>query len=326
MKQKKEEESKEEDIIAKLNEKAGSRIAYYSSSDETVKVDVIPTGIMPLDFATGIGGFPRGRITDIFGLPSAGKSTICFGAIANAQRMGLKCALIDAEYSYRPEYAAQFGIDIDKLIIVAPDTLEEAGDAIETLIRGGMGLIVIDSVSGLVPRALAEADHGKSPMAMQARGMSQMLIKIISPLSKKNCALVCINQMRINLMSMHPGDKYTVTGGWALKFYSSIRIEIKRLKAIMKGEKQLGYSVGFTIKKNKLARPGGQCEVPYLFDEGFSKEGDLVAMGIAGGIIKQEGAWFVIGEEKYHGKEKAALAIESDLPLKKRIISVLIPQ
>lgn len=314
------------DIVSELNTKFGAKIAYYSDDNSTEKIDVIPTSILPLDFALGIGGIPRGRITDIYGLPSVGKSTVSFSIIAQAQKMGLECALIDAEYSYRPEYASKFGIDTEKLLIIQPDTLEQAGEAIEALIRAKMGLIVVDSVSSLIPRALAEAEHGKSPMALQARGMSQMLLKIIAPLSKFNTALICINQMRINIMAMHPGEKYTVTGGYALKFYSSIRLEIKKLKGIMKGENLVGYQVGFTVKKNKLARPGGECVVPYMLEEGFLKDGDLVQMGIDGGVIEQAGAWFTMKGERYQGKEKVAQAIEADATLKKEIISLLFPQ
>lgn len=319
-------QDQEIDIVAALNTKAGSRVAYYSGSDNTEKVDIIPTGILPLDFALGIGGIPRGRITDIYGLPSVGKSTICFNIIAQAQKKGLKCALVDAEYSYQPERAESCGVDTKNLVIIAPDCLEEAGEAIETLIRAKYGLIVVDSVSSLVPRALVEAEHGKSPMAMQARGMAQMLLKIIAPLSKNNTALVCINQMRVNIMAMHPGEKYTITGGFALKFYSSIRIEIKSLKGIMQKDNFIGRTIGFLVKKNKLARPGGECEVPYMFDSGFSKEGDLVQMAIDAGLIEQKGAWFVLDGQQYQGKEKVALALEGDKSLKAKILSALFPQ
>lgn len=315
-----------DELVKKLNLTAGKKIAFLGEDDSIEKVEVIPTGILPLDFALGIGGIPLGRITNIYGLQSVGKSTICYTIIARAQEMGIECAIVDAEYSYQPEYAEKFGVNTEKLLVIQPDCLEEGFEAIEAVIRGGYGLILVDSISSMVPRALAEAEHGKSPMAMQARGISQGLIKLISPLSKNKCALVAISQLRINIMAMHPGDKYTVTGGFALKFYSSIIIEMKRLKAIMaKGDAHVGYQVGFTIKKNKLARPGGECEVPYMLDEGFSKDGDLVQMAVDRGIIEQKGAWFVLKGEQYQGKEKTSAAIDADPSLKAEIIGLLFP-
>lgn len=321
--------TKKTDLVAVLNEKAGKKIAFQGVDDDIEDVDVIPTGIKPLDYALGIGGIPRGRITDIYGLPSVGKSTICFTLMAQAQKLGLPVAFIDAEYSYTPEYARSFGIETDKVLVIQPDCLEEAAEAIEAIIRAKYGLIVVDSISALVPRALAEADHGKAPMAMQARGIAQMLQKIIAPLSKNNCALVTINQMRINLMAMHPGDKYSITGGFALKFYSSIRMEIKRMKAIMKSEELLGYVVSFKMVKNKLGRPGRVAETPLLFGKGYETEGDLIEMGVGAGIIKQEGAYYIIDElsgKKYHGKEKATLALEGDPELKATLVKALFPQ
>lgn len=316
------------DIADELNEKSGKTIAFYGNDRRVEKVDVIPTGIMPLDFALGTGGIPRGRITDIYGLPSVGKSTICFTLMAQAHKLGLECALVDAEYSYYPEYVKSFGVDTDKLLVIQPDCFEEAAEAIEAMVRNKTGLIVIDSVSSLVPRPEAEAEHGKAPMAIQARLMSQMLRKIVSPVSKNNTALVCINQMRVNMMSTNPYDKYTVTGGWALKFYSSVRIEVKKLTAIMgkKGEEQLGYNTGFTIKKNKLARPGLSCEIPYLFGEGFNADGDIVEMAVKKGLITQQGAWYVMGEKKWQGKAKAESEINSDPALRDELISVLFPR
>lgn len=316
---------KEVDLVAELNLKSGKKIAFIGADNDIQEVDVIPTGILPLDFVLGIGGIPRGRITDIYGLPSVGKSSVCFTLIAQAQKKGLKCALVDAEYSYSPEYVRSFGVNTDTLLIIQGDCLEENADAIEATVRSGYGLVIIDSVSSLIPKALAEADHGKAPMAMQARGISSMLQKIVAPVAKNKTAVVCINQMRINIMAMHPGDKWTVTGGWALKFYSSIRIEMKKLKAILKKDTPIGYITGFKVVKNKLARPGLACEVPYLFDVGFVKDGDIVQMSVDKGLIEQQGAWFILEGEKYHGKDKVAAALEADLSLKMRLTSFLFP-
>lgn len=310
-----------EKIIAKLNKDAGIDVAV--SGDTTEEVDVIPTGIQKLDMALGVGGFPRGRITDIYGLPSVGKSTICYTAIAEAQRHGITCALIDAENSFTQDFPQKLGVDLSKLIVINPPSLEHAGDAIESLIESGVGLIVVDSTATLVPRALAEAGMDKAPMAAQARGISQMLLKLVHPLKKHNTALVFISQMRVNMMAFGLADKYVQSGGYALKFYSTIRIEMKRLKAIMKGSEHIGYTVKFTAKKNKLSKPGIDCEVEYYFDGGFSREGDYIEMGLKSGVVEQQGAWFIVNGEKYHGKEKAALAIESDPSLREKIIDSL---
>lgn len=319
--------AKDKNLVEVLNEKAGKKIAFQGVDDEVEEVEVIPTGIMPLDFIIGAGGIPRGGVTDIYGLPSVGKSTLSFTLIAQAQKQGLLCALIDAEYSYSPEYVRTFGVDTSKLLVIQPDCLEEAAEAIEAIIRSKYGLIVVDSISALVPRALAEAEHGKAPMAMQARGISSMFQKIVAPLKKNKTALVCINQMRVNIMAMHAGDKYTVTGGFAIKFYSLLRIEIKRMKAIMRKDELVGYVIGFKIVKNKIGRPGLTAETEYLFGEGFKTEGDLVEMAVEAGLITKEGtAHYIIGDKKIHGKERTAAYIEENQELKSKIITSIFPQ
>lgn len=315
-----------DEMIRSLNSKLSKKIVFQG---EYPKIEVIPTGIAHLDYILGTGGIPRGRITDIYGLESVGKSTVCYSLIAEAQKKGLTCAVVESEYAFIPEYAEKYGVDTKSLIMVKPDCLEEAGDVISELIQNDIGLIIVDSVSGLVPRALAEADHGKSPMALQARGMSQMLIKILAPLHKHNTALVTINQLRINIMAMHPGDKYTTTGGRALKFYSSVRIEMKRRKAIMLAgtstNKLLGYVVNFAIKKNKMARPSLSCEVEYRFGKGFDKDGDLAQIALEAGILEQAGAWYVMGEQKWQGKEKTNEAIKATPALRKKILKIIYP-
>lgn len=318
--------AKNKDLVSGLNEKAGKKIAFLGVDDTIDEVEVIPTGIMPLDYIIGAGGIPRGRITDLYGLPSAGKSSLCFTLIAQAQKMGLVCAFVDAEYSYSPEYVRSFGVDTDKLLVIQPDCMEEAGEAIEAIVRDKYGLIVVDSISALVPRAIAEADYGKPPMAHHARGVAQMMMRLVAPVKKNNTALVCINQMRVNIMSAHPGDKYTVTGGFALKFYASLRIEIRRLKALVRKEETIGYITCFKIVKNKLGRPGLSCQTTYLFGEGYQTEGDLVEMALGAGIIEQAGAFYTIGDKKYQGKEKASAAIDADPILKEKIITTLFPQ
>lgn len=327
MKNKNKQENENNQLAEALNKSAGKRIAFLGDDDSIEKVEVIPTGILPLDFAIGIGGIPKGKITNIYGRESVGKSTICYTLIAKAQEQGIQCALVDGEFSFQPAYAQKFGVNTKNLLIIQADCQEEGFEAIETVIRNGYGLVVVDSISSMVPRALAEAEHGKSPMAMQARGISQGLIKILPPLAKNNCAVVMISQMRVNLMAMHHGDKYTVTGGFALKFYSSLIIEMKRLQAITDAKKTLlGSLVGFTVKKNKLARPGGKCEVPYLFDTGFEEEGDLIQMAIEKGLIVQEGAWFTLNGERFHGKEKVALSFVEHPDWKQALKEHLFPE
>lgn len=309
------------EIIKILNKNAGEPIASIGDASETV--DIIPTGITPLDFSLRIGGFPRGRIIDIYGMPSVGKSTICYTLIANAQKMGITCAIIDAENSFTKEYAHDFGINTSNLIVIAPNTLEQGAESIETLSKEGVGLIIIDSISTLIPRNIAEAEHGKPTMGSQARGISAMLLKLVKILKDNNTCLVCINQMRVNMMATGYTDRYTVTGGNALKFYSTIRIEMKRRSSIeVKGE-QIGYTILFKITKNKLARPNIECEIPYLYDKGFDKSGDLVQMSIDKGIFTQSGAWVFYGEQKWQGKEKANETINSDPSFREKLISML---
>lgn len=316
---------KKHDFLKKINEK--SKIAFYGNDESVEKVDVIPTGILPLDISLGIGGIPRGRVTDISGMPSVGKSTFCFLIIAQAQKQGIDCALIDAEYSYRPEYVEQFGVDPSKLIIIQPDCFEEGAEALEELVRSKIGLVVIDSLSSLVPRAEAEAEHGKSPMAIQARLVSQMLRKLISPIAKNNTAVVFINQLRINLMAINPYDKYTVTGGMALRFYSSIRLQIKRSKALMKGSEAIGYLLIFKITKNKLARLSDDCIIDYLFDGGFQKDGNIVDIAIKKGVLRREGNTIFHGEEKLEvGKEKTEQFLRDNPKIREKVISELLPQ
>lgn len=312
-------------VMAKINKDVGEDIAYLG--DEKDDVEVIPSGILPLDFALGCGGFPRGRVTDVFGHESVGKSSICYVLIASAQKMGISCGLLDAENSFMPDYAEFHGVDSSKLLVVSPDCFEDGAEAVEAMVKGGIGLIVIDSVSSMVPRPEAEAEHGKAPMAIQARLMSQMLRKLVAPIAKHNTALVCINQMRANLMSTHAGDRYTVTGGFALKFYASIRLKVARIGGLIDDNKtHTGSLIGFTVAKNKIANPGGKAEVRYFFDKGFEKEGDLVKMGLENGVFTREGnAVLYEGMKIGRGHDDAASYLEATPDVKQKVISALFP-
>jgi recombination protein RecA len=299
--------------LDKLNKQAKKKIAFYGDSREVEKVDVIPTGIIPLDQAIGIGGIPRGKITDIYGLQSVGKSSLCFNTIAQAQKLGLRCVLVDAEYSYSPEFIAKFGVEPKKLIVIQPDYFEQAAEAIEQLLRDKVGLIVVDSVSALVPLAEAEAEAGKNPMAIQARLMSQMLRKTVSLIAKNNTAVIFLNQMRINIMG-GSWDPYTVTGGFALRFYSHLRLEIKRTGWITPANDKknvLGQAIKIIVRKNKLSIPGKECSVNYLYEGGFDEMGDLMSIAENAGFIQRQGNTYLYGEQKLAtGRDKSAVELK----------------
>lgn len=314
---------KKNDVVAKINKATGKDSASYGSEVSDQPVEVIPTGIMPLDFALGVGGIPRGKITDLFGLPSTGKSSLCLTVIAQAQKMGLQVGYIDTEYSLDLEYARKFGVDTDNMVIVTPDCGEEAFTALETMVNEKFGIVVVDSVSGMVPRAEAEAEFGKPPMGGQARLMSQGLRKMVGPIAKNNTAVIFINQLRQNLMG-GTYNPYTSTGGMALRFYASIRLEMTSTGALMSKDKAVGYTMLFRTRKNKVAPVAEKCEVRYFFEGGFEQDGDIIEMAEERGILTRSGNTIFHGETKLGvGKEKAREAIEADHALKQKLISLL---
>lgn len=269
-------------------------------------VSAISTGSLSVDSALGIGGVPRGRVTEIYGPESSGKTTLTLHIIAEAQRAGGQAAFIDAEHAFDPTYANNLGVDIDNLIISQPDSGEQALEITEVLIRsGGVDVIVIDSVAALVPKSELEGDMGDPQMGMQARLMSQALRKLTAVISKSKTALIFINQLRMKI-GVTFGNPETTTGGNALKFYSSVRIDIRRIAAIKDQGENVGARTRVKIVKNKLAPPFREAEVDMIFGEGISREGDLIDLGVQHELVQKAGSWFSYGEERIgQGKENA---------------------
>jgi recombination protein RecA len=269
-------------------------------------IDAIPTGSLALDIALGIGGVPRGRVSEIYGPESAGKTTICQHIVAEAQRTGGLCAYIDMEHALDPSYAARCGVDVDNLYIAQPDTGEQALEIAEALVRSGaMDAVVVDSVAALVPRAEIEGDMGDAPMGMQARLMSQALRKLSGAIKQSNTAMIFTNQLRQKIGIMF-GNPETTTGGLALKFYASIRMDVRRIQSIKAGADVVGSRTRVRITKNKVAPPFREAEFDIMYNEGISKEGDIVDLGAELEIISKRGAFFSYGEQRIgQGRENA---------------------
>jgi len=266
-------------------------------------IEAIPTGALSLDFALGIGGIPRGRVTEIYGPESSGKTTLCLHVVAEAQKLGGLAAFIDAEHALDVNYAKKLGVDTQNLLISQPDFGEQALEITDTLVRSNaLDIIVIDSVAALVPRSEIEGEMGDAPMAMQARLMSQALRKLTGAISKSKTAVVFINQLRSKIGVMF-GSPETTTGGNALKFYASLRIDIRRIAAIKDGDQVIGNRTKVKIVKSKVAPPFKQVEFDILYNEGISKTGDLIDLGVNHGIVKKSGAWFTYGEDRFQGRE-----------------------
>jgi len=275
-------------------------------------VPVVSTGSLSLDIALGVGGLPMGRVVEIYGPESSGKTSLMLSTIAQAQKNGLTAAFVDAEHALDPAYAAKLGVDIDNLLVSQPDNGEQALEICDVLVRSGaVDIIVVDSVAALVPKAELDGDMGDSHMGLTARLMSQALRKLTGNLSRSKTLLVFINQLRMKIGVMF-GNPETTTGGNALKFYASVRLDIRRIGAIKKGDDVIGNQTRVKVVKNKVAPPFRQCEFEVLYAEGISREGEIIDLGVARGLIEKSGAWYSYQKERIgQGKENAREYLKS---------------
>ena len=292
-----------EDAISSIEKTYGKGSIMKLGDGVINDIEAIPTGALSLDYALGIGGIPRGRVTEIYGPESSGKTTLCLHVIAEAQKTGGFAAFIDAEHALDVNYAKKLGVDTANLLISQPDFGEQALEITDTLVRSNaLDVIVIDSVAALVPRSEIEGEMGDATMAVQARLMSQALRKLTAAISKSKTSVIFVNQLRSKIGVMF-GNPETTTGGNALKFYASVRIDIRRINAIKEGEDVIGNRTKVKIVKSKVAPPFKQVEFDILYNEGISKTGDLIDLGVELGIVKKSGAWFSYGEDRFQGRE-----------------------
>ena len=301
------------EALKKIEKEHGKGSVMKLGETSGLDVDSIPTGVIGLDIAAGVGGLPRGRIIEVYGPESSGKTTVTLHCIAEAQKRNGIAAFIDAEHALDPVYARSLGVDVDNLIISQPDTGEQALDIAESLIRSGaIDILVIDSVAALVPKAEIEGDMGDSHVGLQARLMSQALRKLTGSIKKSNCVVIFINQLREKVGVMF-GNPETTTGGRALKFFSTMRIEVRRIDSIKQGDKILGNRTRIKIVKNKVAPPFKQIEFDIMYGTGISKSGDLLDVAVGIDVIKKAGAWYSYNDEKMvQGRENSKNFLEEN--------------
>ena len=306
--------------LGKIEKEFGKGSVMKLGEATSMSIDVISTGSIGLDIAVGIGGLPKGRIIEVYGPESSGKTTVALHTVAEAQKQGGIAAFIDAEHALDPVYAKALGVDIDNLIISQPDTGEQALEIAEALIRSGaIDIIVVDSVAALVPRAEIEGDMGDSHVGLQARLMSQALRKLTGSIKKSNCVAIFINQLREKVGVMF-GNPETTTGGRALKFYSSVRLDVRKIDTIKQGDKVLGSRTRVKVVKNKVAPPFKQAEFDIMYGEGISKVGDLLDIASDIDIVKKSGAWYSYNETKLgQGRENVKKFLQDNPDLIKEI-------
>lgn len=319
---KKEEGKVVGEVMNEIKEKFGEGSIMKLGEVKKVDVAAISTGSPSLDIALGIGGVPRGRIVEIYGPESSGKTTLTLHVIANAQKEGGVAAFVDAEHALDPSYAKKIGVNVDELLISQPDAGEQALEIVETLVRSNaVDVIVVDSVAALVPKAEIEGEMGDSHMGLQARLMSQALRKLTGIVAKTNVLVIFINQTRMKIGVVF-GNPETTTGGNALKFYSSVRIEVRRAAQIKQGDVIIGNRVKSKIVKNKVAPPFQIAEFDIMYNEGISREGDLVDTGVKYGVLKKAGSWYQFGEEKIgQGRESAKNFLRENKKAAKEVFS-----
>lgn len=309
------------DTLAEIKTKFGEDSIMKLGDKPKVNVNVIPTGSIGLDAALGVGGMPRGRIIEIFGPESSGKTTLSLHVIAEAQKMGGVCAFIDAEHAMDPEYSKRLGVKIDELLISQPDHGEQALEIVESLVRSGkLDVIVVDSVAALTPKDEIEGDMGAHHVGKQARLMSQALRKLTSIVSKSKTVVIFINQIRMQIGVMF-GNPETTPGGKALKFYTSVRLDIRRIAQIKKGEEIMGGRVRVKVVKNKVAAPFKQTEFDLMYNEGISREGEMIALGEKMGIVTKSGTSYSYGEEKLgRGYDATRQFLRENKPISDKIM------
>jgi len=312
--------------LAQIEKNFGKGSVMRMGADQHIDVEAVPTGSLGLDIALGIGGLPRGRVVEIFGPESSGKTTMALHVVAEAQKRGGICGFIDAEHAMDPVYAKKLGVNIDELLISQPDTGEQALEITDTLVRSGaLDVLVIDSVAALTPKAELEGEMGDSLPGLQARLMSQALRKLTGSISKSRCMVIFINQIRMKIGVMF-GSPETTTGGNALKFYASVRLDIRRIGAIKDRDEVVGNQTRIKVVKNKVAPPFRQVEFDIMYGEGVSKTGELIDLGVKAGVVEKSGAWFSYeGQRVGQGRENSknflkenpeiAAAIERDVRL-----------
>jgi recombination protein RecA len=282
--------------------------------DNVIKdIEAISTGSIGLDIALGIGGLPKGRIIEVYGPESSGKTTLTLHCVAEAQKAGGVCAFVDAEHALDPQYARKLGVDLDELLISQPDTGEQALEITDTLVRSGaVGVVVVDSVAALTPKSELEGDMGDSSVGVQARLMSQAMRKLTGSISRSNCMVIFINQIRMKIGVMF-GSPETTTGGNALKFYSSVRLDIRRIGAIKDRDEIVGNATRVKVVKNKVASPFKQVEFDIMYGEGISKTGEILDLGVKAGVVEKSGAWYSYGDERIgQGRENAKVFLREN--------------
>src|SRR5881296_2162939 len=313
-----------EAALAQIDKQFGKGSIMRLGSREKIDVPAIPTGSLSLDAALGVGGLPRGRVVEIFGPESSGKTTLALHVIAEAQRRGGMAAFIDAEHALDAAYAGKLGVDIDNLLVSQPDSGEQALEIAEVLIRSGaVDVLVVDSVAALVPRSELEGELGDAQMGLQARLMSQALRKLTAIVSKSKTCLIFINQLREKIGVMF-GNPETTTGGRALKFYASMRVDIRRIQAIKEGDRVVGSRTRAKIVKNKVAAPFREAEFDIVYGEGISREGDLIDLGVEKGVLEKSGTWISFGGERMgQGRENARIFLKENKDIRDKLENAL---